>query len=121
MNFNNGTPKYVIKSCLSPYQKSPLSEKRFNKKIRFPDSSIYANRKTKDLKLSFAHSIQTLTDKPTLTPIAAEKQIHDIKDLAASIIQQYMKSYFENHPYTTPEINSDIISEKEQDNTVSLL
>lgn len=113
MNFNSGTPKYVIKSCLSPFRKSPISENRFNKKIRFPDSSIYANRKTNDLKLTFSHCVQSITDKPTITPIAADKQIHEAKNLAASIIQKYMKSYFENHPY--------VESEQTIDNTISLI
>lgn len=98
MTFNNGTPKYVIKSCLSPYRKSPLPEKRFNRKITIPESSIYANKKTNDLKLTFTNCIHSISEKPSITPIAADKQIHDIKNLAVSIIQQYMKKYFENHP-----------------------
>ena len=97
MNSNNGTPKYVIKSCLSPYQKSPASNKQYSRKMLIPKSSINANKKKQDLKLSFTRCIHSVSDEPTIAPITLDTKIRDIQNHAASVIQLYMKSYFQNH------------------------
>mgnify|MGYP001065057150 CR=1 FL=1 len=97
-NHNNGTPKYVIKSALSPYRKSPASGRRYTKKVTIPESSIYANRKTTDLKLTFSRCVHSVSEKPTVTALEAEARVHDIKECAVNLIQQFMKSYFTNHP-----------------------